>query len=366
MSIKQRGNSWQVAITLDKRYRKSFKTRVEAERWELEAKLRFSKGEAVDHWGRGHETDLQTITWEELRQEVTQLRWKNQKSTKTHEINGKAIVELIGRGVLVKNITQRIIDDIGVMMQEENEEVSPATINRKYSSLSVMIKHAKKRGYIPKDFDFEIPKYKEAEHRIRWISGEEERNMINYLKTIRPEVADMVVILINTGLRLSELWRLTVRDVTDSHLTVWESKSGKARSVPLVKRVREVLNRYKANKAPDSRIFPDWTNWRLTHYWNRGRDYLELANDPQFVPHVCRHTFCTRLIQRGVPITHVQRLAGHSVITTTLRYAHLSQGDLDLAILALEEGQESTESTRNGDSESTYIKEGRVGTLQGV
>lgn len=366
MSIKQRGNSWQVAITLDKRYRKSFKTRVEAERWELEAKLRHSKGEAVDDSRRNKEGKTEAITWEELRQEVTRTRWKNQKSTKTHEINGKAIVELIGQDALVKNITQRMIDDVGVMMQEENEEVSPATINRKYSSLSVMIKHAKKRGYISKDFDCEIPKYKEAEHRIRWISDEEERNIISYLKAIKPEVDDMIVILINTGLRLSELWRLTVRDVTDTHLTVWESKSGKARSVPLVKRVREVFDRYKENKAPDSRIFPDWTNWRLTHYWNRGRDFLELANDPQFVPHVCRHTFCTMLIQRGVPITHVQRLAGHSVITTTLRYAHLSQGDLDLAILALEEGQEGPKSALKGEPESTYIKEGRLGAPQGV
>lgn len=366
MPIKQRGNSYQVAITLDKRYRKSFKTRVEAERWELEAKLRHAKGEPVDDRKRGKAKEADSITWEQLRKEVMRNRWSKQKSTSTAEINSKTIVEILGADALVKHISQRAIDDVAVMMQEENEEVSPATLNRKYSSLSVMIKYAKKRGYIPKDFDFEIPKYKEAEHRIRWITDQEEKEMIAYLKTIQSDVADIVTILINTGLRLSELWRLTVRDVTDTHLTVWESKSGKARSVPLVSKVREIFKDRKENRAPDSKLFPDWTNYRLTHYWNRGRDYLGLSNDPQYVPHVCRHTFCTRLIQRGVPITHVQRLAGHSVITTTLRYAHLSQGDLDLAILALEEGQIRAPNTPENGHDLTYIKEGGIAAKQGA
>ena len=58
-------------------------------------------------------------------------------------------------------------------------------------------------------------------------------------------------------------------------------------------------------------------------------------------PHTMRHTFCSRLVQRGVDLGSVRQLAGHSSITVTMRYTHLSDRSLETAISALEPARHS-------------------------
>jgi site-specific recombinase XerC len=48
--------------------------------------------------------------------------------------------------------------------------------------------------------------------------------------------------------------------------------------------------------------------------------------------HTLRHTFASHLVMRGVPLTAVQILMGHSNVTTTMRYAHLAPSTLRAAI----------------------------------
>ncbi len=340
MAIKPRGNSWQVAITLgDKRYRRSFKTEAEAQSWELEIKLKHARGEEI--LTKNEEKVVKaksSITWQQLADTVYDQRWQHQKSSHTHRTNSLHIAEILGLDTLVSELTQADIDRVGKVIKEgrgKNKGNSLSTVNRKYSALSVMIKFAQKRGYIDKMF--EITKYKEPEHRIRWISDQEEKQILDYFDKVKPVVSDIVKVLIDTGLRCGELWRLTVNDVSDTHLTVWISKGGKPRTIPLTKRARSVLKKYTEGRDGKEQVFSQWNNWKLTHYWGRVRAHLSLTKDAQFVPHILRHTFCSRLVQKGVPLSHVQRLAGHSDISTTLRYAHLSQSDLDEAILALEQ-----------------------------
>jgi len=52
--------------------------------------------------------------------------------------------------------------------------------------------------------------------------------------------------------------------------------------------------------------------------------------------HILRHTFCSHLAMRGAPAKAIQELAGHSDLTTTLRYMHLSPAARDAAIRLLD------------------------------
>ena len=63
---------------------------------------------------------------------------------------------------------------------------------------------------------------------------------------------------------------------------------------------------------------------------------MGLTDDPNFVFHALRHTFVSRLVQRGVNLRTVAELAGHKVLATTMRYAHLAPKDLVAAIQVLE------------------------------
>jgi site-specific recombinase XerD len=63
---------------------------------------------------------------------------------------------------------------------------------------------------------------------------------------------------------------------------------------------------------------------------------MQWDDDKQAVPHALRHTFVSRLVQRGVPILSVKELAGHKTIDVTLKYAHLAPHNLKSAIDVLE------------------------------
>lgn len=70
------------------------------------------------------------------------------------------------------------------------------------------------------------------------------------------------------------------------------------------------------------------------------REALGMQHDKQFVFHVFRHTFCSRLVQAGVPIEVVQKLAGHETLQMTMRYAKLAPRNLTSAISVLERKEE--------------------------
>jgi integrase/recombinase XerD len=61
---------------------------------------------------------------------------------------------------------------------------------------------------------------------------------------------------------------------------------------------------------------------------------MGLASDAEFVPHCLRHTFASALLRKTGNLVLVQRALGHASIKTTTRYAHMSDKDLEEAMLS--------------------------------
>jgi len=120
-----------------------------------------------------------------------------------------------------------------------------------------------------------------------------------FLSWSKPDAADAVTVLIDTGLRGSELWRLEKRDIDFKKdlLSVWMSKNKKARSVPLTGRVKAILE--PRLKVHPIHPFPYRNAW-LDRLFVSTRKHLGLEKDKQFIPYALRHTCASRLVQRGV------------------------------------------------------------------
>ena len=146
---------------------------------------------------------------------------------------------------------------------------------------------------------------------------------------------DLVVLGLDTGFRKGELLRIEGRDKRDNMLSTWKTKNGKYRTVPLTKRAQAVLNR-RIETHGDGPLFPGVTEDSTRYHWDTMREFLGFADDEQFVFHVLRHTFVSRLVQRGVPLKVCSELAGHKTIITTMRYAKLAPTNLIDAINLLE------------------------------
>ncbi len=219
----------------------------------------------------------------------------------------------------------------------EGRGLADGTINRYLAALSKVMSVAEEMGGLAARPKF--PRRKTAQGRVRFLSKDEEQQALVLLQQWGKEAeADLFVVLIDTGLRVGEALRLEIKDIDHKRkvLTVWETKNGHPRTVPMTSRVSEALQRRAGGGPLVQRPFA-FSRHSFSATWSRLRAQMGLSGDPQFVPHALRHTCASRLVQKGVALRVVQEWLGHKTITITMRYAHLAPENLMAAAKVLEE-----------------------------
>ncbi len=340
MSVRKRGDSYQADFTVKGvRYRKDFPAEKEATDWEQQVKEQLSSGRAVSPAVASSNGSCTTL--KQLLDKVTAMKWKGTKNEDHAVRNAEAVVTVLGESCPLSRIAEQQVDELIEAFRAAGN--SGSTINRKLASLSKMLRFAHHRGYImrmPR-----IERMKESEHRIRWVTSDEEVRVLSRLEaTGRVSERDLVILLIDSGMRLSEALRLTYADCDGQWMRVWETKSGSPRSVPMTERVEKMILTRKQLHADHERVFEDINIWSAETAWKDVRKHMKLEKDPQFVLHCLRHTFCSRLAQRGTQLQVIQKLAGHKTISMTLRYSHLIPDNLMDVIRGNIKGLSPTES----------------------
>jgi integrase/recombinase XerD len=138
----------------------------------------------------------------------------------------------------------------------------------------------------------------------------------------------ILLLLLYTGLRVSELCDIKLKniDFLTAQLKVF-GKGGKVREVPLKQEVVEAIKEYLVERS--SNPFADSDYLIVGQRGALQRDAIntllekltvKIGIDVRLKPHLFRHTFCTRLVSKGIPLTTVSKLAGHSSIDTTARF----------------------------------------------
>ncbi len=148
----------------------------------------------------------------------------------------------------------------------------------------------------------------------------------------------MLEILYATGLRVSELIRLRPVDLNLSDgYVLCQGKGKKERLVPLGRTAASSAERYvtearpRLMKTPVEELFLTRFGRPFTRqgFWKLLRGYARQAGLTEKIsPHVLRHSFATHLLERGADLRSVQLMLGHSQITTTQIYTHVSRDRL--------------------------------------
>lgn len=338
---KQRGSSWEGTVTYKgARHRRSFSTEREAELWELDAKARLMRGEPVDMGDKAPKRKGNLpYTLQELIQHVYDTHWKVQSSGEKQMMNATAITKELGPQMPIGKLSKADIDRARAKLLAGGN--APATVNRKIATLSKALSEAEDLGII--DRKPKCNKYKESEHRVRRFTPDEESKTLAFFTHIgHQDMHDYTVLSLDTGMRQGEILSLHFADVMDGRVTVWgvgaagqRTKSGKSRTVPLTERAQAVLERRRAD-IEGIAVFPGLTKNSIAHYWGRLSDTMNLEHDKQFVPHILRHEFCSRLASNGENASVIQKLAGHATLLVTQRYIHLFGDELDEAIVRMQ------------------------------
>ena len=180
----------------------------------------------------------------------------------------------------------------------------------------------------------ELPKIEPRE--IKVISWEELERLLsapkgNSLKELRDRA--ILEMLFSTGLRVSELTNLKRKDINlkADEFTV-RGKGSKIRIVFLSSVAKQALAKYlKKRQDSEEHLFVSLPKknkvtpltsrsiQRIVSYWARRAGIVKPVT-----PHTLRHMFATDLLQNGADLRAIQELLGHSQITTTQVYTHLS------------------------------------------
>lgn len=174
-------------------------------------------------------------------------------------------------------------------------------------------------------------------------SDDEIDRILDAVETLNDgSVKTALILLPQTGLRITEMVTLRMRDVAHRGGNTFDftikGKGGKVRVVPLPGSAGTLLGQWlragraaacpRAGGAPGAPVFPGRDpHTSITDEAVRQalkRICVDLGMDPQqaFTPHALRHYYATRVLHGGADLKDVQTLLGHESIETTSRYLH--------------------------------------------
>ncbi len=219
-------------------------------------------------------------------------------------------------------------------------------------------------------------KARDSDWTSRALDDLQVRRMLG-LTSFHPSGQRALAGLAFTGLRLGELvglrWEdldegrgfLTVRRTfsPDGHGRLVErpTKSGKTRQVPILDELSPWLD--AARDRGHEHIFTgklggpfDSGNLARAVRWHALRDQIATFADGKPLRfHDLRHTFLSRLARHGIAPAHIQKVAGHSSITTTERYTHISGTEAALAVRDAVHGRNREVTFRGGEKAAEAV-----------
>lgn len=339
MPVSKRGSSWQGAVYHGTdRYRRNFATEKEAKHWVAQSKLKLQAGEKPDMGENARMKGDKPVTLKELADHVYATRWATQAGGERQYKNALDLINIIGPGMQIRNLGKFEIDKAAAAVAKTG--ITNSTVNRKLAALSTCLTEARDMEIIQGKPPIKKMKVHEVEQR-RFTPIYEQKALAYFTRVGHPEMADFVIMSLDTGMREMETLSARFSDVHQGKITVWgmttedkTSKSGKSRTIPLTKRAQEVIEKRRGQTDSDL-IFHDLKKWSAIYWWANFREAVGMEGQKDFKIHALRHEFCSRLADKRVNASIIQKLAGHSSLTVTQRYIHVSGNELEDAILEL-------------------------------
>ena len=273
---------------------------------------------------------------------ISSVRGLSACTVKGYGVDFKHLVLILGNEKKIRDVTVSDLRAcIGALSRRKYEIVS---VNRFISAVRTFFSYCKKFGYIEKNPALDLHTLKAPKKLPAFMT----QNEVDALCNVPKEKAllwpsrDLAImeLLYSSGCRVGELCGLKFSDCAeDFSSAVVKGKGSKERRVYFAKDARIALKRYFLERkarfpstwitgaSPVQNLF---VNQRGTALSVQGVELIisrysgHEGTDKHVTPHAFRHTFATALLANGADIRVVQELLGHSSISTTQRYTHVT------------------------------------------
>jgi len=210
------------------------------------------------------------------------------------------------------------------------ESKSKCTYSVTYFALKEFFKFCRKE-YLLKD----IPAPKRPRTLPKYLTLEEVKALLDHTGSIRDRA--IILTLFTTGLRVSELCNLKIKDVDFKRgiIRVYRPKTESESEIPVADftlfALRELVNEYD-KRGPEDPLFQNRFGEALTprtvqRILQKAKERAKI--NKKVTPHVLRHSFATFSLQHGLNLAEIQEILGHANINTTRVYSHVVKTELE-------------------------------------
>lgn len=262
--------------------------------------------------------------------------------------------------ISIQDIDVRLIEQYITWRKQQKFQgrcISNRTVNMDLTFLSQCLKKAKDWNLVSDNECNKIPRLKTIKGRVRFFSEDEIKLMID---SANPYMERFIVVGITTRMRMGEMLNLKLSHINLAQNVIhivndqdFQTKTRKNRDIPISPVLRSRLQEYmRFWVSPDGRTAkPRSTSQKTYLFCNKEGNkflsfrlsftrFLKRLNINGAVIHTMRHTYASYLVMNGVNIRTVQELLGHSSISMTEIYAHLTSQHKQEAVKLLNFGKE--------------------------
>jgi integrase len=250
----------------------------------------------------------------------------------------RAVVAHLGEQLPLLDLSPDLVEEFKRLRLRT---LKPVSVRHDLINFGLFVRHARRRAWLPIDplDGVRIPSDRDAV-RIRVLTDEEEGR---YLDAARPNrnLYALARLMLATGLRPSEARFLRVGDFQAGMVYIRNGKSRSARrTLKLVGETGDVIVSLAGSRSPAEYLFcgrylgkPATPMNNAHHEACHRAGLVDQLGRRDIRIYDLRHTFATRMANRGMPLTTLAAILGHSNLRCVLCYVHTQQAAMDEALL---------------------------------
>ncbi len=264
----------------------------------------------------------------------------SEQTAQTYKISAQEFLQwLAGEHIKLRNVTAQNL--VYFLMKRKTDGNAELTLSKDISALRALGSYLVRKNFWAENYALMLDRPKAGRHLPKVLSVEQTDKLLSSIDVSTPlGVRDdaLFELIYSCGLRISEACSLKVANVHfEEHLILVHGKGDKERLVPFGEVAAQKLAKYMNEVRPGlvkgrniSEVFVNYKGEPISRkgVWKRFQE-MEALSGVQSKVHTLRHSFATHLLAGGADLRSVQELLGHSDLSTTTIYTHVTDRQLE-------------------------------------
>ena len=279
---------------------------------------------------------------EQFYSDLIMVKRDSEKTADTYKISAEEFLKwLVSERIKLKSVNVQNL--MYYLLKRKTDGCSEITIAKDISGLRALGDYLVRKNLWEENYALLLDRPKASRNLPKVLSIDEVDKLLSCIDTTKAlgiRDAALFELIYSCGLRISEACTLKISNVhMNERIILVHGKGDKERLIPFGEKAAQKLTDYLTNVRPNlvkgknvSEIFVNYQGKAISRkgVWKKFQELEKLSGVDAKV-HTLRHSFATHLLAGGADLRSVQELLGHSDLSTTTIYTHVTNEQLEKA-----------------------------------